>query len=189
MRGKVPRLSMAGPIVQTPRLSLREMTWDDLDFLARLLGDERVMRHYPKVCTREEAKLWMGRILDRYASHGHAFWLVTLRETGEPIGQVGLLLQHVEGVDEPEIGYMIHADHWRRGYALEAAAAVRDHAFQTLDKSRVISLIRPVNIASQRVALRVGLKPEKLTIWHDLEHIVFSLARPNAVSAGEISVA
>jgi [ribosomal protein S5]-alanine N-acetyltransferase len=180
---------MAEPVVETPRLSLREMTWDDLDFLAGLLGDERVMRHYPKVCTREEAKLWMGRILDRYSSHGHAFWLVSLRETGEPIGQVGLLLQHVEGVDEPEIGYMIHADHWRRGYALEAASAVRDFAFHVLDKPRVISLIRPVNIASQRVALRVGLKPEKLTKWHDLDHIVFSLARPKSAVAPATSVA
>jgi RimJ/RimL family protein N-acetyltransferase len=165
-------------ILETPRLALREMTWDDLDFLTVLLADERVMRHYPKCCTREEAKLWLGRIIERYASHGHAFWLVTLRATGEPIGQVGLLLQHVEGVDEPEIGYMIYAPHWRHGYALEAASAVRDYAFDVLDKPRVISLIRPVNIPSQRVALRVGLKPEKLTIWHDLEHLVFSLVRP-----------
>jgi ribosomal-protein-alanine N-acetyltransferase len=169
---------MPALILETPRLSLREMTWDDVDFLTRMLGDERVMRHYPKVCTPEEAKLWMGRILDRYANHGHAFWLVSLRGSLEPVGQVGLLLQHVEGVDEPEIGYMIHADHWRKGFALEAASAVRDYAFNVLDKPRVISLIRPVNIPSQRVALRVGLKPEKLTIWHDLEHIVFSLARP-----------
>lgn len=166
-------------ILETPRLSLREMTWDDLDFLTTLLADERVMRHYPKPCTREEAKLWMGRILDRYAQHGHAFWLVSLRATGKPIGQVGLLLQHVDGVDEPEIGYMIHADHWRQGYASEAAAAVRDHAFTRLDKPRVISLIRPVNVPSQRVALKLGMKPERLTRWHDLDHLVFSLPRPS----------
>lgn len=182
-------LDMPEPKVETPRLSLREMTWEDLDFLTRLLGDGRMMRHYPKVCTREEARLWMGRILDRYASHGHAFWLVSLRETCEPVGQVGLLLQHVDGVDELEIGYMIHADHWRRGYAFEAASAVRDYAFQVLGKPRVISLIRPVNIASQRVALKVGLKPEKLTKWHDLDHLVFSLARGNSATVGGSSVA
>jgi ribosomal-protein-alanine N-acetyltransferase len=173
---------MSKPILETPRLALREMTWDDLDFLATLLADERVMRFYPKVCTRDEAKAWMTRILDRYAQHGHAFWHTSLRATGEPIGQVGLLLQHVDGVDEPEIGYMLHANHWRQGYALEAAAAVRDYAFNTLDKPRVISLIRPVNIPSQRVALRVGLKPERLTTWHALEHLVFSLRRPGGTS-------
>jgi ribosomal-protein-alanine N-acetyltransferase len=169
---------MPEPILVTPRLSLREMMWDDLDFLAVLLADERVMRHYPKCCTRDEARAWLGRVMERYAHHGHSFWLTSLRATGEPIGQVGLLLQHVDGVDEPEIGYMLHADHWRQGYALEAASAVRDYAFGPLDKPRVISLIRPVNIPSQRVALRVGLKPEKITSWHDADHLVFSLARP-----------
>lgn len=154
------------------------MTWDDLDFLASLLADERVMRFYPKFCTRDEAKAWMGSIIERYANHGHAFWLVSLRATGEPIGQVGLLLQHVDGVDESEIGYMIAAAHWRHGYALESAAAVRDYAFGPLDRPRVISLIRPANIPSQRVALRVGLKPERLTRWHDADHLVFSLQRP-----------
>jgi RimJ/RimL family protein N-acetyltransferase len=169
---------MSEPILKTSRLAIREMTWDDLDFLARLLANEQVMRHYPKCCTRDEAKVWLGRIIERYAIHGHAFWLVSLQATGEPIGQVGLLLQQVDGTDEPEIGYMIHAQHWRQGYAVEAAAAVRDYAFGTLDKSRVVSLIRPANIPSQRVALRVGLKPERLTRWHDADHLVFSLARP-----------
>ena len=168
---------MDEPILETSRLELREMTWDDLDFLAMLLADERMMRHYPKCCTREEARLWLDRVIERYADHGHAFWLASLRATGEPIGQVGLLLQHVDGVDEPEIGYMIHAPYWRQGYAREAASAVRDYAFGTLDKPRVISLIRPVNVPSQRVALRIGMKPEKLTRWHDADHLVFSLAR------------
>jgi RimJ/RimL family protein N-acetyltransferase len=174
---------MSEPILETSRLSLREMTWDDLDFLAALLADERVMRFYPKFCTRDEAKAWMGRIIERYASHGHAFWLVSLRATGEPIGQVGLLLQHVDGVDESEIGYMIAAAHWRLGYALEAASAVRDYAFGTLERPRVISLIRPANIPSQRVALRVGLKPARLTRWHDADHLVFSLERPTGGTA------
>jgi RimJ/RimL family protein N-acetyltransferase len=73
---------------------------------------------------------------------------------------------------------MIHAPHWRQGYAQEAAAGVRDYAFGVLQKPRVISLIRPVNIASQRVALRLGMKPERLTHWHDLDHLVFAISRP-----------
>ena len=56
-------------------------------------------------------------MIERYAAARPRLWLVSLRATGEPIGQVGLLLQHVDGVDEPEIGYMIHAPYWRQGYA------------------------------------------------------------------------
>ena len=95
----------------------------------------------------------------------------------------GCCKQHVDGVDEPEIGYLIHAPYWRQGYALEAAAGVRDYAFGELGKRRVISLIRPVNIPSQRVSLRVGMKPERLTTWHDREHIMFSMTRAAADGA------
>jgi [ribosomal protein S5]-alanine N-acetyltransferase len=164
-------------VLETPRLVLREITWDDLDFLATLLGDPEVMRYYPKVHTREEAALWLQRVLDRYAKDGHAFWLVIEREGGQPVGQVGLLNQEIDGVVEPEIGYQIHAPFWRRGYASEAAGAVRDHAYKVFDKPRVISLIRPVNIPSQRVALKIGSKPEKLVMFHQLEHILFSQQR------------
>jgi [ribosomal protein S5]-alanine N-acetyltransferase len=171
---------MSNHILQTARLLLREMTWDDLDFVATMLADPRVMRHYPKCHSRDEAKAWLQKQLDRYAEDGHGLWLVALQDSGEPIGQVGLLRQQVDGVDEPEIGYLIHAPFWRQGFASEAAAAVRDHAFGVLGKQRVISLIRPVNIPSQRVALRIGHKPEKLTTFKGYESLVFSMSRPAA---------
>jgi [ribosomal protein S5]-alanine N-acetyltransferase len=167
-------------ILQTPRLNLREMTWDDLDFVATMLGDPLVMRHYPKCYSREEASVWLEHMIKRYAEDGHALWLVSSGGTGEPIGQIGLLKQQVDGVSEPEIGYLVHHLYWRQGYAAEAAAAVRDFAFGELRKTRVISLIRPVNLPSQRVALRIGLKPEKLTTFKGHESIVFSLSRPGA---------
>jgi ribosomal-protein-alanine N-acetyltransferase len=164
-------------ILETPRLSLREMTRHDLDFVASMLGDERVMQHYPKCYSRAEAEIWVDRIIGLYTEVGHSFWLTSLRDSGEPIGQVGLLRQHVDGVHELEIGYMIHASYWRQGYAHEAAAGVRDYAFGVLDKSRVISLIRPANVPSQRVALSIGMKPEKMTMFRDAESLVFSMSR------------
>jgi RimJ/RimL family protein N-acetyltransferase len=170
---------MSTIILQSPRLALREMTWDDLDFLATLLADPQVMRHYPKCYSRDESKAWLQKQLDRYAEDGHGLWLVVDRATSEPIGQVGLSRQQVDGFDEPEIGYLIHAPYWRQGFATEAAAAVRDHAFGVLGKQRVVSIIRPVNIPSQRVALRIGLKPEKLTTFKGFESLVFSSSRPS----------
>jgi len=175
---------MSEPIIQTARLMLREMTWDDLDFVATMLADPRVMRHYPKCYSRDEAKAWVQKQLDRYRDDGHGLWLVVSRETGALVGQVGLLRQQVDGVDEPEIGYLIYAPYWQRGYATESTAAVRDFAFTVLGKERVISLIRPVNIPSQRVALRIGLKPEKLTKFRDYEHLVFSVSRAAANGCG-----
>ncbi|MFY9820065.1 MAG: GNAT family N-acetyltransferase [Thermoanaerobaculia bacterium] len=132
-------------VLETLRLRLREMSLGDLDFVAAMLSHPEVMRFYPKLYSREEATWWIERQLDRYERHGHGLWLVEDRVTGEPRGQVGLLIQEVDGVEEPEIGYLIHHPFWRQGLAAEAALATRSWAFGTLGLPRVISLIRPGN--------------------------------------------
>jgi len=164
-------------ILETPRLILREMTLSDLDFVADMLADPEVMRFYPKCYSRAEAEHWVRRQVNRYASHGHGLWLVLEKATSEPVGQVGLIPQQVDGIEEAEVGYLIHRPFWRRGLATEAAAASRDYAFQTLGRTRVISLIRPENLPSQGVACKIGMKPEKRTVHAGLDHLVFSVSR------------
>jgi RimJ/RimL family protein N-acetyltransferase len=165
-------------ILETPRLALREMTLDDLDFIAALLGDREVMRFYAQSYTRDDAEAWIRRSLDRYTRHGHGLWLVLDRSTAAPVGQVGLIRQLVDGADEDEIGYLIHRPFWRRGYAAEAAAAVRDHALGPLNRDHVISLIRPINHPSRGVATKLGMRPIKLTLHGRLEHLIYRLDRP-----------
>jgi len=151
------------------------MSLGDLDFVAAMLSHPEVMRFYPKLYSRQEATSWIERQLDRYERHGHGLWLAEDRATGEPRGQVGLLIQEVDGIEEPEIGYLIHRPFWRQGLATEAALATRDWAFGMLGLPRVISLIRPVNLPSQGVAAKLGMTPEKRTTSWNLEHIVFSV--------------
>lgn len=164
-------------ILETPRLVLREMSLDDLDFMASMLGHPEVMRFYPKCYPRDEAEAWIRRQLDRYALHGHGGWLALDRATGEPRGQVGLVPQTIDGLLETEIGYLIHRPFWRQGLATEAAMACRDYAFNVLNQQRVISLIRPENVPSQGVARKVGLTPGRHTLHAGLDHIIFSLDR------------
>lgn len=162
-------------ILETSRLVLREMSQGDLDFVASMLADPEVMRFYPKCFSREESKAWLRRQLDRYELHGYGLWLAVDKTTGNPVGQVGLTAQKVEGVEEPEIGYLIHRSCWRRGLASEAAAGTRDYAFHVLDKPRVISLIRPQNLPSQGVARKIGMQCENRLVKHaNLDHFVFS---------------
>lgn len=159
------------------------MTLDDLEFIAELLANPEVMEFYPSVYSREKAKLWVSKTISGYESHGHGFYLALNRSTHEPVGQVGLLAQHVDGVAECEIGYMIHSRLWRQGYASEAAIASRDYAFDELGKTRLISLIRPINIPSRGVAEKVGMTVEKTTVHADLEHLVYSITRPVAADS------
>jgi RimJ/RimL family protein N-acetyltransferase len=163
------------PGIVTERLVLRELTKDDLDFVALMLGDPDVMRYYPKQLTREESLGWINKQITRYTQDGHGLWLVGLRDTLEPIGQVGLIRQHVDDGHEPEMGWLLHRPFWGKGYATEAALGVRNYASCTLGIDHVISLIRPVNEASRRVAQRIGMKIERRTMFHGYEHDVWRI--------------
>lgn len=164
-------------VLETDRLELREMTPADLTFVAEMVGDAETMRFYPHRFTPLEARQWLQRQLDRYDRDGHGLWLVVERESGRRVGQVGLAMQDVDGAKEPEIGWLIHRRHQRRGFATEAGRAVRDHAFRSMGMGRVISLIRPVNEPSQGVAKKVGMVVERETDFHGYRHLVFGVHR------------
>jgi RimJ/RimL family protein N-acetyltransferase len=165
------------PIFETNRLIAREMTLDDLDFVAGLLADPEVMRHYPRCSTREEARETILRHRENYANYGYGRWLIEERAEGRAVGLVGVLPQRVEELVEPEVAYMIDRAWWRRGYASEAAAASRDFAFQNLGAPHVIALVRPVNVGSQGVARRIGMSPGRRIVHAGLDHVVYSIDR------------
>ena len=164
-------------ILETPRLLLREMSLDDLDFVAAMLAHPEVMRFWPQPFSREEAADWVRRQQERYARDGFGYWLALNKATRQPIGQAGLLAQEVDGVAEVGLGYIIHRPFWRRGFATEAATACRDYAFDCLGKQRVIALVRPENAPSQGVALKLGMKLEKRVTFAGFEHLVFAVSQ------------
>lgn len=170
-------------ILETPRLRLRELVPDDLDFVAAMLADPDVNRYYERQFTRAESEAFLNRQLSRYERDGHGLWLVTDRATGEPMGTIGLAWQEVEDERLPEVGWLLHRPFWGRGYATEAAVASRDAAFDRWGRAFVVSLIRPVNLRSQRVAQRIGMKPGRLVQFHGFEHIVFRCDRGDAAAA------
>jgi ribosomal-protein-alanine N-acetyltransferase len=154
------------------------MDLGDLDFLASMLTDPETMRYFARCYTREESESWIKRQMDRYARFGHGLWLVLAKATKQRVGQVGLVLQQVEGVEELELAWYTHRPYWRRGLATEAATACRDYAFETLARTRLISLIRPANTPSQGVARKIGMTPEDRLVQHaGLEHMVFSTTK------------
>ena len=165
-------------ILETERLQLRELVPGDLDFMAEMLADAEVMRYYPKRLTRELSTDWIDRQLARYKTDGYGLWLAEERASGKPIGQVGLVRQHVNGADECEIGYLIHKPFWRHGFASEGALASRDYAFTRLRLPRVISLVRPENAASQGVARKLGMEVVGRAPHGGYEHLVFAVKNP-----------
>jgi RimJ/RimL family protein N-acetyltransferase len=162
--------------ISTPRLLLRELKSADAPALFEVLGDPETMRFYARPYSREEVDEWIGRQIGRYAM-GAGLLGVVLRDSGTLIGDCGLVWQEVEGVQEPEIGYHVHREHQGRGYATEAARAVRDYAFGTLGCDHVISMIRPENLASRRVAEKNGLTVDRTVFWRGYDHCVYQLRK------------
>jgi len=167
-------------ILETSRLILREFHTDDKDRLEEVLSDPVAMRYYPAPLTRQEVEEWIARNIDRYASDGHGLWAMVLRSSGELVGDCGLVTQDVDGARELEIGYHVHRELWGQGLATEAARACRDYGFSHLSVPRLISLIRPENVRSCRVAEKNGMAVASQTMRKGLLHLVYAITREQA---------
>jgi len=179
-------------ILQTPRLLLREFTAQDADALALVLSDPETMRYYPAPYDRDGVEQWIERNRQRYLDDGVGLWAMELKKTRESevqssdiqgsevhkiIGDCGITRQQVEGEYFYEIGYHLRRDFWGQGLATEAAIACRDWAFAHLKTGRLISLIRPENLPSRRVAERTGMTVWKEVNWRGLVHCVYFIER------------
>ncbi|BBK76713.1 MULTISPECIES: GNAT family N-acetyltransferase [Clostridium] len=148
-------------IIETNRLILREYTLDDFDNLYEIVSDPETMRHYPKPFDEERTRDWIEWNLENYKNYGFGLWVVTLKETGEFIGDCGISIQNIDGELLPEIGYHIHKKYWRRGFGSEAARAVRDWAFENTDYNCIYSYMKYTNVGSYSTAIANGMRKVK----------------------------
>jgi len=93
----------------------------------------------------------------------------------ELIGQCGLLLQNIDGVEELEIGYHVLPEHWGKGYAIEAARTWKDYAFKNRISPSLISMIHVDNKASRKVAEKNGMIVDKETVYKDLPVVIYRI--------------
>jgi RimJ/RimL family protein N-acetyltransferase len=161
-------------ILNTERLTLRQMSDADLDDMAALLGDEDVMRYYPRPKTRDEARGWINWNVRLYREHGFGLWVMTLTDSGEFVGECGLTIQKVDGVDEVEVGYHVLPQHQRRGYASEAAAGCRDLARERFSIDRLIAVINAANQPSRAVAEQIGLRLERHAQMYGEDRLIYA---------------
>ncbi|HEX2057470.1 MAG TPA: GNAT family N-acetyltransferase [Actinomycetota bacterium] len=162
--------------LETRRLVLRPFRPEDLDGIHEVLGDAENMRYYPAPFTLEQSRRWIEWNLGHYHDHGFGLWALESKETGVLLGDCGLTPQTVDGREEVEVGWHVHPRHQRRGLATEAATECSRYAFEELGLSRLISLIRPENLPSRRVAEKLGMEIEKQVVHADLIHHVYRLS-------------
>jgi RimJ/RimL family protein N-acetyltransferase len=161
-------------VLETSRLRLCEFVPQDADALATVLGDPVAMQYYPSAFERKGVEEWIERNRERYQRDGYGLWAMLLKDSGELIGDCGCILQDVEGANHVEIGYHVRRDLWGRGYATEAALACMEYAFIRLGVARVISMIRPENLQSLKVAEKNGMSCEKIIFWRGYDHCIYA---------------
>jgi ribosomal-protein-alanine N-acetyltransferase len=144
------------PII-TARLRLRPLEPEDVDALASVYMHPLVARWIGSY-TREDIVQEIERQIQHQGSFGWSFWAVEERESGRLIGDCGLQPLEHRG-PEIELGYDFHPRVWGHGLATEAARAVMGQAFGGLGIERVVAVVKPDHLASQRVLEKAGLRP------------------------------
>jgi ribosomal-protein-alanine N-acetyltransferase len=166
-------------IAETERLLLRHFHVVDADAMERVFGDPEVMRYGDGTKDAEWVRKWLrGCLEDYFGKWGFGLWAVVEKNERETIGFCGLShFADVGGGAETEIGYRLARAHWGKGFATEAARAVRDYGFSILGMPRLISIIDPRNIASIRLAQKTGLSYEKDVIFKGMANRVYAIHR------------
>ncbi|SRR6266498_3206837 len=141
--------------LETERLILRMWREDDFEPYAGICADPEVMRYLGgKPLTREESWRHMACLVGHWHLLGYGVWAVAERSSRRLIGRIGFF--NPAGWPGFELGWTLERASWGKGYATEGARAALTYAFTKLDREHVISIIRPDNQPSIRVAERLG---------------------------------
>lgn len=140
--------------LMTERLHIRALTRSDLDGVHRILSDERTTQNVSwRQESREAASTWLDRRIRDEATRGMSMWALEHRLSGELIGLAGPFPRDESSI---ELGYVVHASHWGKGYASEAVYSIVDAL--TSAGHRLYATIRPSNEDSIRVASKSGFQ-------------------------------
>jgi RimJ/RimL family protein N-acetyltransferase len=145
----------AAMFVETPRLLIRALSVSDLDSYSAMMSDPLVVRFLgdgtPE--SREACLSYIQSCLRSQAEHGYSRYAVVERRSDSLIGLCGYK-QTEDGID---LGWRVSRPHWGQGYATESAAAVLEYGLNDLDLSDVYCICATQNVASIRVAEKIGM--------------------------------
>lgn len=164
--------------LETERLVLRMFRETDFEAYTRIFADPEVMRYVSdgKPLSRQEAWRSLAFQLGHWALRGYGMWAVEEKASGSLVGRIGLL--NPEGWPGFELGWALGREHWGKGYATEGARRALAYAFTELSREHVISVILPENLASIRVAERLGETLEGRVVLFGREALVYGIHRP-----------
>ena len=150
-------------VLETDRLHLRQLSSEDAGFILELLNEPSFIRNIGDrgVRTMEGANSYiLNGPVASYAKNGFGLYLVKLKETAESIGMCGLIKR--DTLEDVDIGYAYLPRFWSKGYAVEAAQAVKEYAKNVVGLNRLVAIVDPENAGSMRVLEKIGLQFERM---------------------------
>ncbi|MCX4029710.1 GNAT family N-acetyltransferase [Endozoicomonas sp. SM1973] len=146
-------------MLKTPRITFNPITAADFDFLFEHLSDEEQTRYLPlgKPYPKNKVKAYLSNRLSHWQQYGFGTFILSLTETGEPIGYCGL--EYVLETDFIDIRYGLVKPVWGQGLAFEAAFASVTYGFESLQLDEIYGAAVPENKASITVLKKLGMTP------------------------------
>lgn len=163
--------------LSSERFTTRFLTHADIAAWSHFFEDADSIVYLPvsELSPLQRSEEWMERLFKRYAEERYGHQALILKNTGEFIGQCGLIKQEVDGAEVIEVGYHILKQYRGHGYAPEAARLFIQYAFEHAITDTVVSIIAVQNLRSQRVAEKNGLRREKQTIWNGMDVYIYRI--------------
>ncbi|MCK6440083.1 MAG: GNAT family N-acetyltransferase [Planctomycetes bacterium] len=146
-------------LLSTARMTIRALTFDDVENLRELDSDPDVVRYVGRAGPpeREFIRQWIARITGMYSTK-RGFWALTERASGEFMGWIHLITREGMAANTAEIGYRLRKKFWGRGYATESSLALMTKSFSEWNVVEVTALALAENNASIRVMEKCGLR-------------------------------
>jgi RimJ/RimL family protein N-acetyltransferase len=150
-------------VIETERLTLRQLVTTDAEFILGLLNQPSFLRYIGDkgVRTIDDARNYIvSGPRNSYERNGFGLWLVELRNTKMPTGICGLLKR--DTLTDADVGFAFLPEFWSMGYAYESASAVMGYARNVIGLKRVLAITNPDNARSIKVLEKIGLRFEKM---------------------------
>lgn len=148
-------------LLQTQRLTLRELTEKDAPLMLAVLSDPDFLRNVGDrgVRTEEDARRYIvDGPMAMYQRNNFGMYKVELQD-GTAIGLCGLVKR--DGLDDVDIGFAFLPDYRKQGYAREAAEAVMEYGRDVIGLKRIVAIAHPDNAPSIRLLEKLGLQAER----------------------------
>jgi [ribosomal protein S5]-alanine N-acetyltransferase len=173
-------------MIESERLIFKEMTENDFDTIAKIMRDEGVQKIWEHYFSDDDVREWIEKHKSNYRNYGIGHLLAIDKLLQDVVGQIGIIKENINGEIVWGIGYILMSEHCGKGYATEGAKAMIDYAFNTLNASKIVCVIRPMNKSSISVAKRLGMIETSSFVKEyrgkEMPHLVFELNNTNAIT-------